>query len=133
MYSLLWNLKSLVPRVPRSQSLFGNALVFETLFRTRWVMRSRYRVLELDAPHFITATCVEWLPVLRSSACSDIVVRAFAYAQAQKGLKLFAWVILDSHLHAIVGGPELAKTIGDLKRFAAREILTQLEAEGQEW
>ncbi len=96
-------------------------------------MRTRYRIHETDAPHFITATIVEWLPVFTSSACCDIVVRAFAYARAQKGLKLFGWVILDSHLHAIVAGSDLSKTIGDLKKFTAHELLAQIEAEGRGW
>ncbi len=96
-------------------------------------MRSRYRINDPDAPHFVTATIVEWLPVFASSACCDIVLRSLAYSRAQKGLSIYAWVILDSHLHAILSGPDLAKTIGDMKKFAAREILAQVELEGRAW
>lgn len=96
-------------------------------------MRSRYRIHAPGAPHFITGTIVEWLPVFTTAACCDILVRAFAYSREHKGLKLHAWVILDNHFHAIVAGPELAKTIGDLKKFTARELLAQLAGERRDW
>jgi len=96
-------------------------------------MRSRYRINEPDRPHFITATSVEWLPVFTSSSCCDLVVRALSFAREHKGLRIYGWVILDSHLHAIVAGPELAQVIGDLKKFTAREVLAQLKVEGREW
>jgi hypothetical protein len=41
--------------------------------------------------------------------------------------------VLDNHFHAIVAAPEQAKTIADLKKFTAREIVAQLQSEGREW
>ena len=96
-------------------------------------MRSRYRINEPDRPHFITATIVEWLPVFNTAHCCDIIVRSFEFARAHKGLRIYGWVILDTHLHAIVAGPELARTIADLKKFTAGEILAQVKTERREW
>jgi REP element-mobilizing transposase RayT len=96
-------------------------------------MRSRYRILEPHAPHFITSTVVEWLPVFTSAACCDILVRSFEHCRAHKALRIHAWVILDNHFHAIVAGPELADTLRDLKRFTARVLLDQLRAERRDW
>ena len=96
-------------------------------------MRSRYRIHEADRSHFITATIVQWLPVFTSAACCDILLQALEFARAHKGLRIYGWVILDTHFHAIVAGPELAQTIGDLKKFTAREILAELPREGRDW
>jgi putative transposase len=96
-------------------------------------MRSRYRINELDAAHFITSTVVAWLPVFTTHACCDILVRSFAYCREHKGLRIYAWVVLDNHFHAIVTAPELAKTLADLKKFTVREIVAQLQSEGREW
>ena len=96
-------------------------------------MRSRYRINEPERSHFITATVVEWLPVFTTGACCDIIVQSLAFCREKKGLRIYAWVILDNHFHAIVAGPELARTIGDLKKFIAREVLAQLKTEGREW
>lgn len=96
-------------------------------------MRSRYRINESDAPHFITSTIVEWLPVFTTSACCDVLVRSLAFCRKQKALKIYGWVILDTHFHAILAGPELARTIAEWKQFTAHEVLIQLKQEGREW
>jgi putative transposase len=96
-------------------------------------MRSRYRVHNDECAHFITSTIVEWLPVFTTAACCDILVRSFEFCRKQKALRIHAWVILDNHFHAIMSGPELARTVADLKKFTAREILGQLKLERREW
>jgi REP element-mobilizing transposase RayT len=96
-------------------------------------MRSRYRILERDQSHFITATTVAWLPIFTTAACCDILVDAFEYCRQHKALKLYAWVILDTHLHAVVAAPELARVLADLKRHTARRIIEQLKAEHCDW
>src|ERR1700761_9330908 len=96
-------------------------------------MRSRYRVNEPDAVHFITSTIVEWLPVFTTAACCDIVVDSFKYCRANKGLKIYAWVILDNHLHAILAAPDLASVLRDLKSFTASRIVAQLGRERRGW
>ena len=96
-------------------------------------MRSRYRINAENAAHFITSTVVEWLPVFTTSACCDILVRSFDYCRQHKGLRIYAWVILDNHFHAIVSGPNLAETLRDLMKFTARQILDQLKLEGRQW
>ncbi len=96
-------------------------------------MHSRYQVRELDAAHFVTSTIVEWLPVFTSAACCDILVGSFLYCRANKGLLIHAWVIMENHFHAIVSGPELAATLGDLKKFTAKRLLEQLAEERREW
>jgi REP element-mobilizing transposase RayT len=96
-------------------------------------MRSRYRVHHPDGAHFVTCTIVEWLPVFTSSPCCDIVVKSLEHCREHKGLRIYAWVILDTHCHAILAAPDLAAVLRDLKSFTAREIIGQLRAEGREW
>ena len=60
-------------------------------------------------------------------------MQAFEYCLQQKALKIHAWVILDTHFHAIVAGPDLAHVLADLKRHTARRIIEQLGAERCDW
>ena len=96
-------------------------------------MRTRYRFNETHRSHFITGTIVEWLPVFATSACADLLVASFLHCREHRGLQIYAWVILDTHFHAIVSGPDLADTITALKRHTARVLLEQLRAEGRDW
>jgi REP element-mobilizing transposase RayT len=96
-------------------------------------MRSRYRILEAAHPQFITGTTVAWLPIFTTAARCDILVNAFDYCRQHKALKVHAWVILDTHFHAIVAAPDLNRVLADLKRHTARRLIEQLEAERCDW
>ncbi len=96
-------------------------------------MRSRYLVHAPDLAHFVTATIVEWLPIFTTAACCDILVRSLAYCREHKALKIYAWVILDNHFHAILAAPDLSAPLRDIKSFTARQLLAQLQTERREW
>ena len=96
-------------------------------------MRSRYRINDSDHSHFITGTIVNWLPVFATSACADILVDSLVHCREQRGLKIYAWVILDTHFHAILGGPDLDKTITAIKRHTSLVLLHQVKSGGREW
>ena len=49
-------------------------------------MRSRYRIHEPAAAHFITSTIIEWLPVFTTAACCDVLIRSFEHCRQHKGL-----------------------------------------------
>jgi REP element-mobilizing transposase RayT len=70
---------------------------------------------------------------LSTAPCCDIIVRSLLHCREHKALKIYAWVIVDNHFHAILSAPELAKAIRDLKRFTARLLLEQLKIERREW
>ena len=96
-------------------------------------MRSRYRVHHPDRAHFVTCTIIEWLPVFNSPACCDIIVNSLQHCHDRKMLKIYAWVILDTHFHAILAAPDLSSVLRDLKSFTAARILEQLAEEGRDW
>jgi putative transposase len=96
-------------------------------------MRSRYLIHHPDRAHFVTSTIVEWLPVFTSSTYCDIVVSSLQHCREHKKLKIYAWVILDTHFHAILAAPDLSAVLRDLKSFTAAKILEQLALEGRQW
>src|SRR5687767_1399401 len=96
-------------------------------------MRSRYRVHHPDRAHFVTCTIVEWLPVFTSSACCDLLVKSLQPCREHKNLKIYAWVILDNHIHAILAAPHLSAVLRNMKSFPAATILEQLVMENREW
>ncbi len=96
-------------------------------------MRSRYQIRDLHAAHFVTGTILEWLPVFTTAACCDILVPSFQHCQAHKGLLIHAWVIMAYHFHAIVAGPDLSATLGDLKAFTAKRLVARVITERRDW
>src|SRR4051812_15190829 len=96
-------------------------------------MRSRYAVREPERAHFITSTIVDWLPVFTTPACCDILAGSLAFCQREKGLKLYVWVIMDNHFHAVVDADDLPRVMADLKKFTAGKLLDQITSERRGW
>ena len=96
-------------------------------------MRSRYRINDPHATHFITSTIIEWLLVHHAGMLRTVLIQSLEYCRKEKSLSIHAWVILDNHFHAIVSGPDLADTIRDLKRCTSRALLAQIRDEKREW
>jgi REP element-mobilizing transposase RayT len=96
-------------------------------------MRTRYQILESDSVYFITSTIVEWIPVFTKKEYFEIIVNSLSYCRENKGLKLYAYVILDNHVHLISTADNLTQTIKDFKSYTAREIIKTAKADNKKW
>ena len=96
-------------------------------------MRSKYRLVEPDGIYFLTSTIVHWLPVFTTGAACQLLLDALTYCRKNKSLRLYAFVILDNHMHFIAEAPKLDNVLKAFKSFTAKEILRHAEAKGQDW
>ena len=93
--------------------------------------RDRYKFKIKDAPHFMTCTIIEWLPVFSDPAAAESVLDSLAYMQEQGRLSLWGFVIMENHLHLIASSPDLPREIGIFKSFTARKIIDYLDEQGR--
>jgi len=89
--------------------------------------RSRYKIYEPTAPHFITCTILHWIPIFTRTQTTDIVFDSLKYLQQSDNLKIYAYVILENHLHLIASSDDLGKSINSFKRHTARQIIDLLK------
>ncbi len=89
--------------------------------------RSRYVITEVDQPHFMTCTVMEWLPIFTRPEVVKILLDCWQYQRDHKGLKLYGYVVLENHLHFIAQAPNLAKCVQEFKSFTARQIIDYLK------
>jgi putative transposase len=91
---------------------------------------SGYRVFDEEtAPYFVTCSIVAWAHVFTSRPYFDIVIDALDYCRRQKGLRLYAYVLMTNHLHLIARTDEplrLPQVMRDLKRHTSRRIHEEL-------
>ncbi len=90
--------------------------------------RSRYKIYEPTHPHFITCTILHWIPIFTRVDTTQIIFDSLKYLQKNSNLKIFAYVILENHLHLIVQSDDIAKDITRFKSFTARKIIDYLKA-----
>ncbi|MBD3789675.1 MAG: transposase [Campylobacterales bacterium] len=91
--------------------------------------RSRYKIYEPTHPHFVTCTILHWLPIFTRKESVAIILDSLKHLQRQDNLKLYAYVILENHLHMIVQSDDLQKSMESFKKYTAVEILKLLHQE----
>ena len=96
-------------------------------------MRSRYKITATDGIYFVTSTIVEWIPIFTSRQYFEIVIESLKFCRENKGLSLYAFVIIDNHFHLVVSGEKLSGIMRSLKGFIAHKIIEQLQQDEKQW
>ncbi|MEN8248540.1 MAG: transposase [Bacteroidota bacterium] len=88
-------------------------------------MGRKYKIHNSDRLYFVTFTVVEWIPVFNDLNNIDIILESIQHNQKNKGLEVYAWVIMPNHLHMIIGRNgerSLSDIIRDFKSFTSNQI-----------
>ncbi len=91
--------------------------------------RSRYKIHESMHPYFVTCTILHWLPLFTRKESVQIVIDCLKFLQKKDNLKLYAYVILENHLHLVVQSDDIEKSIKAFKQYTAKELLGLLKKE----
>ncbi len=91
--------------------------------------RSRYKIVEPTHPHFVTCTILNWLPIFTRQESVEIIIQSLKHLQKAENLKLYAYVILENHLHLMVQSDDIQTSMRHFKSFTAKEILKLLQRE----
>ena len=94
--------------------------------------RSQYKIYEPTHPHFITSTVLNWLPIFTRKESADILIDSLKYLQKEENLKLYAYVILENHIHLIAQSDDIGRSIRHFKSFTAKALLRLLQKENAE-
>lgn len=93
-------------------------------------MPVRKAITEKDGVYFITFTCTNWLPLLKICNAYDTVYKWFDYL-GEQGHYIIGYVIMTSHVHAIIAFINTGKIINSIisngKRFIAYELVQRLK------
>ena len=85
--------------------------------------------------YFTTSTVIDWVDIFSRPAYRHVVVESLDYCQRQKGLRIYAWVLMTNHLHMVVSAED-SQTVGDIlhdfKKFTNKKILKALEEDEHE-
>ncbi len=87
--------------------------------------RSRYKITDPKLPHFVTCTVLHWIPVFTRPATVDILLESLRFLRAD-GLKVYAYVVLENHLHLIVQSEKLDRDMARFKSYTAKQIINYL-------
>jgi putative transposase len=92
-------------------------------------MGRKYKFHENDSLYLVSFATVNWVDVFVRRVYCDIVIDSLKYCIDNKGLELYAWFIMSSHVHLIISAEKgnLSDIIRDLKRHTSKTILRPIE------
>jgi putative transposase len=83
--------------------------------------------------YFTTATILNWYPLLAPAEHKEIVIDAFRHCVGQKKATIWAFVIMDNHIHLIwqiLAPYELADVRRDMLKYISQTIKNSLVSKG---
>jgi len=89
-------------------------------------MPRSYRIrAEERYAYFVTCSVVKWLPLFVQDTYRRIVLDSMAYVREHKMTQLNAFVVMPTHLHAVLWpqeGVNVSNVLRDFKRYTSRSI-----------
>ena len=92
--------------------------------------------------YFTTTTVIDWMDVFTRPVYKHIVIDSLKCCQEQKGLEIYAWVLMTNHLHMIVGmdnartnshsPSQIGDVLRDFKKFTSKGLVKAIEQNQQE-
>ncbi len=81
--------------------------------------------MEVNKPHLMTCTVLHWIPVFTRTETVGILLDSLRYL-INDGLKVYAYVVLENHMHIIAQSHQMDKDIARFKSFTAKKRISFL-------
>ena len=97
-------------------------------------MSRKYKFKNAEGLYFISFATVYWIDVfVRDQYCWELM-RSIDYCRKNKGMEIYAWCIMPSHVHLIFRAKEnnSSDLVRDLKTFSSKKIQRLIEENPQE-
>ena len=97
-------------------------------------MSRKYKFHEKEGAYFISFATVFWIDLFTRMEYFDIVINSLDYCRKNKGLIIFAYCIMPSHIHLLFrsadGKP--SELIRDFKGFTSKKLIEAIKENNQE-
>ena len=86
------------------------------------MMSRKHKFLDQQQAYFVRFAVVHWIDVFTRKVYCDKLQESLEYCQQEKGLVLYAWCIMPSHVHLIMGTNKepMQNILRDFKSFTSR-------------
>jgi len=91
-----------------------------------------HKITNQQGLHFITCTVVGWVDVFTRKKYKDIIIESLRFCMENKGLIVYAYIIMSNHVHLVIGAKEelkLSDIIRDFKTHTSKKILGDIISE----
>ena len=92
-------------------------------------MSRKYKFSDNEELYFISFAVVHWIDLFIREEYRDVLLESIRFCQEKKDLELYAWCIMTSHVHMIIGtkGNALSNIVRDLKRHTSEKLRAEIQ------
>ena len=97
-------------------------------------MSSKYKFRNQESLYFVTSTVVYWLDVFIRNEYRNILLESISWCQKNKGLEVYSWCIMTSHLHMVIGSQseKMEDIMQSFKTNTSRKLKEAIRNNSQE-
>jgi REP element-mobilizing transposase RayT len=98
-------------------------------------MSLKYKFKNPEGLYFVTYAVVDWVDVFTSDVYRGIFIDSLNWSVKNKGLVVYAWVLMTNHVHLIVsrkGENRLEDIFRDIKKFTSLKIVHEIKQNTKE-
>jgi REP element-mobilizing transposase RayT len=92
-------------------------------------MSDKYKIWDHEKAYYLTLTIVGWVDVFTRKNHKLAIIDSLRYCQKEKGLEIFGYCLMSSHLHLIARAEDnfnLSDILRDFKKFTSKAIIKQI-------
>lgn len=87
-------------------------------------MSTKYKFRDQEQIYFVSFAVVYWIDVFIREEYKQIIIDSLKYCQKEKGLEIYAYCLMTSHIHLIIGTDKnpLQDILRDFKSHTSRKL-----------
>lgn len=91
-------------------------------------MSSKYKFVNDGHAYFISFAVINWIDLFTRTTYCKTVLDSLTYCEQNKGLELYAYCIMPSHIHMIISSNKepLEDIMRDFKSFTSRKLKEEI-------
>ncbi len=89
----------------------------------------RYLIRHQHDLYFLTCTVVYWIDLFSRKEYKHVITDSLNYCVKEKGLQIYAWVLMTNHLHLLCRATaphRLSDVLRDFKKFTSKAIIKRM-------
>jgi putative transposase len=97
-------------------------------------MSRKYKFNDQNRLYFISFSVVYWVDVFIRELYREELIKSLKFCQKHKGLEIYAWCLMPSHMHMIIGthGIPMQDIMRDFKSYTSHELKKLIRENQQE-
>ena len=97
-------------------------------------MSVKYKFRDQEELYFVSFAVVYWIDVFIRNEYKEVLLDSLRFCQREKGLEVYAWCIMSSHIHLIIGTKQakLQDIMRDFKSHTSRTLKKAIKENASE-